>query len=146
VLRKKVRCIDCGFLCFYERRIGGQLVLPGLEQLAPVTHHYFEVALELRQSAKSLQDLSRHLLCYRGIVSPGPEDEEVVRKITTTRACSYFVEHIPGFDPTWHLTEHERKREQGAIRRWNLLSNLLSVLLGIGVTILVMWLTRLWFQ
>jgi hypothetical protein len=62
----------------------------------------------------------------------------------TLRVCRYFVEHIPGFDPSWHVTEQEKKKEQGAIRRLNLLSNILAVLLGSGVTILAMWLWQLW--
>jgi hypothetical protein len=136
MMAKKVKCSDCGYLCFKQtesRFLGeshpfgpGQA---GFQQYDYVTN-YREIIPVKRNNLSELKNDLREVFCYRHAVAfeielksavEAHDSSKVVDIVNNPRECRYYTKHISGYDPSQHLMRWESVERERSNRRWSLL-------------------------
>jgi len=131
MLRRRVQCIDCGFVQSHFRTTADALELP-LDYRHDRNRLEGVASVSCLRSAFNLQ--ASEIARAREI--RGSDDYETcvvearLQILKKARACAYWFRHRPGFSPKEHLYLQEQERTEKSNRLWLVAATLLGTILG----------------
>lgn len=125
--RKKVRCIDCGFLSYARR---ADEPWDDDEAVGVVT-------LRDRDTSTWIEQVRMNLTCYRGEPSAiedfrrARDGDETAVVIEASRNCAYHARFVPGGDFARHLDTQAHRRAE--VAQWARLVAAALIAFALGV-------------
>jgi len=130
--RKKVQCVNCGFLSMLPPED-----LRSKMATSPKDHFYREYLEIGRQAiAKETPPLPQGLLCRRFLwnmeVPKGQTETQIFEILNRERECLFFIAYQPGYTPNEHRELQREKANQRTILR----ASILGAAIGASAAIL----------
>jgi hypothetical protein len=125
--RRRVRCVECGFLA---------LPWPTediLNAIKPI-----ECKLDVRSAiANHVYATPQLLMCLRGVQIQIAQLGDVIKQVNSQRRCTYFCKYQPGYSPDEHKNLQQEAKGQTAVLRATILGTLVGAAAGALLTWLV---------